>query len=136
MKLNKIKLLTGEIKSVDKVFNLDGFKENLVFDGDVFSFEDCKSHIDIFFRGDNYVERISRFKLVDGKLDFLKDHLIDGSFFREKCEEDSVDGSSERVTDVTSYFKNLLYLGNIHFDKFEGIEKKLVEINKDEDEVK
>jgi len=131
--INKIKLLNGEIKPIDKVFFFWGFGDNVVFDGDCFSFKENKKYVDIFFRGDNYVEYISRFGLIDEKLNFIKDHLIDGNFFRRNCEdEESFHYSSGDVKDVNSYFEGLIYLGNIHFDKLEVIENKLIELNKDE----
>ena len=142
--INKIKLLNGEIKDIDKVYSM-GITEywkiedlsDIIFEGDVFTFKDNKVYVDIFFRESNYVECASRFKLIDGNLNFTKDHIVD-DYIRNLGNEDSVDDKSvsnkedEKLVNVKDYYNNLLYVGNVHFDGMEGITKKLIEINNDD----
>ncbi len=146
--INKIKLLNGEIKDIDKVYSLMTFnqwwdkelnKHNLgvIFEGDVFTFKDDKVYVDITFRNNNYVECISRFKLVDGCLNFIKDHIMDDYLRNLGNDDPTEDGvtvykESEKIVNPDEYFSNLLYVGNIHFDGMEDITKKLIGINNDD----
>lgn len=143
--VNKIKLLNGEIKDIDKVYSMGiseywkkGDISDIIFEGDVFTFKDNKVYVDIFFRESNYVECVSRFKLVNGCLNFTKDHIVD-DFIRNLGNVDSTEDcvtlkkEEENLVNIEDYYNNnLLYIGNIHFDGMEVITKKLIEINKDD----